>query len=55
MRIKTKEDRRQRIKFRIRKRLQGTADRATLVVAGAYWAGFPDLRRVDHFPESALE
>jgi large subunit ribosomal protein L18 len=32
MRIKTKEDRRQRIKFRIRKRLEGTAERPRLTV-----------------------
>ena len=32
MRIQTKEDRRDRIKFRIRKRLQGTADQPRLSV-----------------------
>jgi large subunit ribosomal protein L18 len=32
MRIKTKEDRRQRIKFRIRKRVRGTAERPRLSV-----------------------
>ncbi len=32
MRIKTKEDRRDRIKFRIRKRVQGTAERPRLSV-----------------------
>ena len=32
MRIKTKEDRRTRIKFRIRKRVQGTAERPRLTV-----------------------
>jgi large subunit ribosomal protein L18 len=32
MRIKTKDDRRQRIKFRIRKRVRGTADRPRLSV-----------------------
>jgi large subunit ribosomal protein L18 len=32
MRIKTKEDRRDRIKFRIRKRMQGTADKPRLSV-----------------------
>jgi large subunit ribosomal protein L18 len=32
MRIKTKEDRRDRIKFRIRKRMQGTAERPRLTV-----------------------
>ena len=32
MRIHTKEDRRDRIKFRIRKRLQGTADQPRLTV-----------------------
>ena len=32
MRIKTKEDRRDRIKFRIRKRMLGTADRPRLTV-----------------------
>jgi len=32
MRIKTKEDRRDRIKFRIRKRMQGTADKPRLTV-----------------------
>lgn len=32
MRIKTKEDRRDRIKFRIRKRLEGTAERPRLSV-----------------------
>lgn len=32
MRIKTREDRRQRIKFRIRKRVQGTAVRPRLTV-----------------------
>ena len=32
MRIKTKEDRRDRIKFRIRKRMQGTAERPRLSV-----------------------
>jgi large subunit ribosomal protein L18 len=32
MQIKTKEDRRQRIKFRIRKRMRGTAERPRLTV-----------------------
>ena len=32
MRIKTKEDRRERIKFRIRKRVQGTEERPRLTV-----------------------
>ena len=32
MRIKTKEDRRDRIKFRIRKRVRGTAERPRLSV-----------------------
>jgi large subunit ribosomal protein L18 len=32
MKIKTKEDRRQRIKYRIRKRMQGTAERPRLSV-----------------------
>ena len=32
MRIKTKEDRRNRIKFRIRKRVQGTSERPRLTV-----------------------
>ena len=32
MRIKTKEDRRERIKFRIRKRVQGTTERPRLTV-----------------------
>ena len=32
MQIKTKEDRRQRIKFRIRKRMQGTSERPRLSV-----------------------
>lgn len=32
MRIKTKDDRRQRIKFRIRKRMRGTAERPRLSV-----------------------
>jgi large subunit ribosomal protein L18 len=33
MQIKTKEDRRQRIKFRIRKRMRGTAERPRLTVS----------------------
>jgi large subunit ribosomal protein L18 len=32
MQIKTKEDRRQRIKYRLRKRMQGTSDRPRLTV-----------------------
>ena len=32
MRIKTKEDRRERIKYRIRKRVQGTSERPRLTV-----------------------
>ena len=36
MRIKTKEDRRDRIKFRIRKRVSGTGERPRLTVFPAW-------------------